>query len=125
MNAKYGDIKVERRESFKDGKGGGFSRFLLPMGERLPGSHFRMIAENTLDVGSEIGFHAHPDDDELFVIIEGKGLYREAGKDDKNDKDGKELEVGAGDMLFLQKGGSHGLKNTGETPLRLIAVIAD
>lgn len=116
MYAKYGEIAPVRRDSFKGGRGGGWSRFLISPDTDVPGSHFRMIAENTLDCGAEIGYHIHESDDELFVILEGEGLYRE------NDV---EVVVGPGDMLFLTRSGSHGLKNTGDGPLRILAVIAD
>lgn len=116
MYAKYADMEKIRRDSFKDGPGGGWSRFLIPPDSKIEGSHFRMVAENTLDIGTEIGYHVHESDDELFVILEGEGLYRE------NDT---EVRVGAGDMLFLTRQNAHGLKNTGGTPLRFLAVIAD
>lgn len=116
MYAKYADMERTRRDSFKDGAGGGWSRFLIPPESEIEGSHFRMVAENTLDPGSEIGYHTHESDDELFVILEGEGLYRE------NDAD---VQVGPGDMLFLTRQNAHGLKNTGEKPLRLLAVIAN
>lgn len=105
-----------RRDSFKGGAGGGWARFLIPADTKIAGSHFTMVAENTLDPGAEIGYHAHEGDDELFVILEGEGLYRE------NDA---EVPVGPGDMLFLTRSNAHGLKNTGEKPLRLLAVIAN
>lgn len=116
MYAKYEDLKAQRRDSFKGGSGGGWSRFLVAPDSGVPGSHFRMIAENTLDKGAEIGYHVHEDDDELFVIIEGRGLYSE---------NGEELAVGPGDMLLLTRSNSHGLKNVGDGPLRLLAVIAN
>ena len=115
MYAKYDDMQKTRRDSFKGGTGGGWSRFLIPPDSDVPGSHFTMVAENTLDPGAEIGYHVHESDDELFVILEGEGLYRE------NDAD---VRVGPGDMLFLVRANSHGLKNTGKGPLRLLAVIA-
>ncbi len=116
MYAKYDDMEKIRRDSFKGGKGGGWSRFLIPPDSKIAGSHFTMVAENTLDPGAEIGYHVHEGDDELFVILEGEGLYRE------NDVD---LRVGPGDMLFLTRSNRHGLKNTGEGSLRLLAVIAN
>jgi len=116
MYAKYAGMEKIRRDTFKNGQGGGWSRFLIPPDSVIKGSHFRMVAENTLDHGAEIGYHAHEGDDELFVILEGEGLYRE---------NEAEVRVGTGDMLFLTRGNAHGLKNTGEGSLRLLAVIAD
>lgn len=116
MYERYENMEKIRRDSFKGGVGGGWSRFLIPADSKISGSHFTMVAENTLDPGSEIAYHAHENDDELFVIIEGEGLYRE------NDTD---VPVGPGDMLFLTRGNAHGLRNLGEGSLRLLAVIAN
>ena len=115
MFVKYNEMKPLLRDSFKGGEGGGWSRFLLPPNSEIEGSSFSMIAENTLNPGASIGYHLHDEDDELFVIIEGEGMYRE---------DNEDYLVARGDMMLLRKGHQHGLTNTSDVPLRLLAVIA-
>lgn len=115
MFMKYEEMKPLLRDSFKGGEGGGWSRFLLPPDSQIEGSSFSMIAENTLNPGSSIGYHLHDEDDELFVILDGEGVYRE---------DDVEYSVAKGDMMLLRKGHQHGLSNTSEISMKLLAVIA-
>ncbi len=61
-------------------------------------------------------FHNHLGNDELFVILEGEGVYRFGDQ---------EIPVRAGSVCGAPKGGpetAHQLRNTGATPLRYIAV---
>jgi uncharacterized cupin superfamily protein len=65
---------------------------------------------------SSCPFHVHHAEDEMFVILEGKGSYRfgEASYD-----------VAAGDVLGAPRGGpeyAHKLVNTGDSTLRYLAI---
>ena len=64
--------------------------------------------------GSSIGLHEHTQEDEIFIIQDGKGLITEQGQ---------ETEVVSGDVILTGKGESHALKNIGETPLMVTAII--
>ena len=68
----------------------------------------------TLDPGCSIGVHQHTGDTELYFIYEGEGLYTD------NDET---YPVHAGDAVFCADGETHGIANTGDTPLRFVAVI--
>ena len=61
-------------------------------------------------------FHVHHCEDEMFVILAGRGCYRFGDQ---------EYEVGAGDVLGAPRGGpeyAHKLVNTGDETLRYVAI---
>ena len=59
------------------------------------------------------GIHAqHHNEDEVYYILEGTGIAND---------NGKEIEIKAGSVLFTKTGSGHGLKNTGNIPLKFLA----
>lgn len=68
-----------------------------------------------LAVGGVIGEHTHSEDEEVYIILSGEGVYTE---------DGNETPVVPRDALMLQRGHSHGMRNTGNVPLVFYAVVA-
>ena len=82
----------------------------------LSGSCFKMSGQMTLPPGSAIGFHVHHDDEEIYIIVSGRGQYT------KNN--GQAEPVAAGDLTLTRKGEGHGLANDGDEPLVFLAVIA-
>lgn len=115
MIRKASEQSKVRREAFTNGVGGGFATHALPPGEKVPGSRFQMISQIELDPGSSIGSHLHGENEEIYWILSGEGIYNE---------DGTEIPAGPGDMFLALQGSSHGLKNTGSGPLVMLAVIA-
>lgn len=63
--------------------------------------------------GCSIGEHTHGADEETYVIVDGSGTMT---------IDGTSLVVGPGDVVVNRAGGTHGLRNTGADPLRLVVV---
>lgn len=74
----------------------------------------RLFAENIMPPGSSIGLHPHIGDTEAYYFLEGSGLYQ-------NNKE--TYEVKAGDITVVDDGDMHGITNTGDVPLRFIALI--
>ena len=66
-----------------------------------------------LPPGTSIGIHTHGDDEEIYVVLEGHGVMH---------LDGAEFAVGPGSLVKNRVGGTHGLRNDGDTPLRLLVV---
>jgi mannose-6-phosphate isomerase-like protein (cupin superfamily) len=80
------------------------------------GSAFNFIDLTEIPPGSSIGVHTHSyDDEEVYVIISGKGRMF---------SDGVFFEVGAGDVIVNHPGGTHSLENTGPDTLRMIVLDA-
>ncbi len=115
MIRKASELSKVRREVFTNGVGGGFATHALPPGEKVAGSHFQMVSRIELDPGSSIGSHLHAENEEIYWILSGEGVYTE---------DGREVPAVSGDVFIALQGHSHGLKNTGPGPLEMIAVIA-
>jgi mannose-6-phosphate isomerase-like protein (cupin superfamily) len=81
---------------------------------RLEDGLYDFIDLTTVPAGHSIGSHTHePDDEEVYVVIDGRGLMQ---------MDGREFEVGAGDVIVNRRGGTHGLTNIGQDDLRLVAL---
>lgn len=74
----------------------------------------RLCAELILLPGAGIGVHEHKEEDEVFIVQQGKGLVV---------VDGKEEEVNVGDAILTGKGASHSIKNIGDIDLKITAVI--
>lgn len=62
---------------------------------------------------SSIGTHTHGDNEELYLVLEGRGRMH---------LDGEDFEVEPGSVILNRAGGTHGLTNTGAQPLRLFVV---
>jgi mannose-6-phosphate isomerase-like protein (cupin superfamily) len=66
-----------------------------------------------LPPGATIGVHRHGRDEELYLVLEGSGVMH---------RDGEEFRVGPGSLVVNRAGGTHGLRNDGDVPLRLFVV---
>ena len=64
--------------------------------------------------GTSIGLHEHPAEEELYFVLKGEGLAT---------VDGEENKVGPGDMILCPVGGSHAMKNTGDSDLEFFAMV--
>jgi len=67
-----------------------------------------------LEPGSEIGFHKHEGDMELYLILDGVG---------RTDDNGTMEVLNPGDMLVTKDGESHSLINETPEPVTFLAVI--
>lgn len=78
------------------------------------GGSIRFIDLSVLAPGADIGRHTHErDNEELYVVVAGKGLMS---------LDGRDFEVGPGDVVMNRPGGTHALKNVGDTELRIVVI---
>lgn len=112
MIRKAADRTTEVREAMRGGTGSvSIGHFFAP--EEWTAS-VRLCAELTLPPGSSIGSHQHLREDEVYIVTHGSGLI-----DDGNG----EKRVSTGDAILTGNGGTHTIRNDGDAPLKLIAVI--
>ena len=89
--------------------------FAFQMGKSPEGSAFQVVATQILEPGSGVGYHQHADNEELYVILSGQGVFIDNGNVEK--------PVGPGDVTLTLKGEWHGITNTGSEPLKFLGVI--
>jgi mannose-6-phosphate isomerase-like protein (cupin superfamily) len=103
-----------RQEIRKEMRGGPGEVEILHMVSPELMTNARLMAELTLAPGSGIGPHRHDKETEYYIITEGSGIVIE--------DDGKK-SITRGDVVITGNGQSHSIENTGNEPLKFIAVI--
>lgn len=106
------EMLQEVRDKMRGGKGKVEILHIFQRHE-LEGSA-RLCAKITLQPGCSIGYHTHDDEEEIFYIIRGIGTVNDNGKEDT---------VRAGDAILTGGGAGHGIANTGDEPLEIMATI--
>ena len=109
--------KASERETLKVEHMSGGAGYILKQplitGEQL-GEHCKLFGEVILKPGCEIGYHEHHGETETYYLIQGSGIYCD---------NGTEYPVEAKDVTFCEDGSGHGLLNTGDTDLVIMALI--
>ncbi len=113
MVRKGSERNIETAERRFGGEGFVTVRHLINAPDELNGKG-RTFAHTTLLPGHSIGFHIHEGESETYYIYSGKGEFND---------NGVIKTVETGDVTFTPPGTSHGIKNIGDTPLEMIALI--
>src|SRR5215216_813802 len=71
------------------------------------------LAEETLPPGRAVTPHHHRELEEIYYIVSGRGVMSVGDE---------QHEVVAGDAIFVPRGHSHTLANTGDEPIQLLVV---
>jgi mannose-6-phosphate isomerase-like protein (cupin superfamily) len=71
------------------------------------------LAEEVLPTGSAVGRHHHTETEEVYYILHGTG--RMTVGDEVRD-------VSTGDAVFIPRGHTHSLENTGQEPMTILLV---
>ena len=74
-----------------------------------------LVGLNAFEVGQEHKLHAHQGTDKMYYVLEGSGLFL---------LEGNEIRMDAGNMLIAPSGVAHGIRNTGDTKLLVMVVLA-
>jgi quercetin dioxygenase-like cupin family protein len=74
----------------------------------------RAAGRTVLAPGSSVGEHSHPDTEELYLVLEGRG---------QGVLDGQRFPVGPGDLFLCKAGHNHGLVNDSAAPLTYFALM--
>lgn len=111
MIRRLAELAVEPKQNIRGGLGAGWGVDLLKAGEM---AGVLSLGRITLEPGATIGEHAHPNTEDLYLIIEGRGI---------GVLDGERFPVGPGDLFLVKAGGSHGLINDSAGPLTFIGLL--
>ena len=107
------EVTAVRKPSPFNGRGETTVRELLDGPDQMYGKG-RVFVHTTVYPGSELGYHVHQDESETYYILSGVGQFND---------NGVMREVKAGDVTFTGAGEGHGLANTGDEPIEMIALI--
>ena len=112
MIRRKGSYEVTTREEMRGGKGTVRIEHYWSK-EELKGKT-RLCARLILEPGTSIGFHEHVDEEEVFIVLSGRGRIGEGDE---------ETVVNPGDTILTGDGGGHAVESVGTEPLELVAVI--
>ena len=74
-----------------------------------------MVGLNAFEVGQEHKLHAHAGMDKVYHVLEGRGVFV---------LEDRELPMEKGQMLIAPEDVPHGIRNTGDTRLLVLAILA-
>ncbi len=74
-----------------------------------------LVGLNAFEPGQEHKLHAHEGMDKVYQVLQGNGLFL---------LEGRELPMEAGTLLVAPEGVSHGIRNTGDGRLVVLAILA-
>lgn len=74
-----------------------------------------LVGLNAFEPGQEHALHAHAGQDKVYHVLDGEGLFL---------LDDHQLPMAAGDLLVAPEGVPHGVRNTGNRRLLVLAVLA-
>ena len=100
-------------DSPQNARGGQVSYLLLTKGQF--GSQNLSITWVEGEPNSEQPTHAHPENEQVYVIVRGRGLMKVGDE---------EQEVVAGTLVFVPPQTGHAIRNTGEEPLVYLSATA-
>ncbi len=112
MIQRVNDMEVEVRENMRGGNGAIEIRHILKQ-DQMKGK-CRLFGRIVIKPGCSIGLHRHDDEEEVYYIVEGEGVF---------DDNGAKQPVKAGDVTLTGDGASHSIENTGTADLVVMAVV--
>jgi mannose-6-phosphate isomerase-like protein (cupin superfamily) len=74
-----------------------------------------LVGLNAFEPGQEHKLHAHAGMDKVYHVLAGRGVFL---------LEGREEPMEAGTMLIAPEGVPHGIRNTGEERLLVLAILA-
>lgn len=113
MIRKAGSYETETREQMKGGPGVVTMEHYFKKDE-FGGSHARVCSKLVIPPGAGIGLHAHVEEDEVYVVLKGRGTVTD---------DGVTAEIGPGDSVLTGKGASHCVSCLGDETLEILALV--
>ncbi|WP_325314306.1 cupin domain-containing protein [Kingella oralis] len=112
---KKAEMQTWNRSKAAGGEGELLGKFAYTRHQTDDQDAIREIGWLTLPPGASVGLHKHTNNEDVYLIVQGKGTFV--------DGNGKETPVAAGDVTIARPGQSHALKNTSKKPLVFINFI--
>ena len=112
MIRRNGNYEISLREAMRGGNGTVRIEHFWKA-EELKGNT-RLCAKLVLSPGTSIGFHNHEGEEEVFIVLKGKGRITEPEGNS---------EVGPGDTILTGDGKGHGVESIGDEYLEMVAFI--
>lgn len=75
----------------------------------------RFLNYTVIPSGVGYGLHKHGNDNELYIVLSGEGIYTE---------DGESIFVKTGSVMLNAPFGTHKIENTGSDDLRILVIAA-
>lgn len=82
--------------------------------EIITGPHEQVVVM-TIPPAGDIGEEVHPDTDQVFLLVDGRGEVQ---------VDGRSSEIGPNDLVLVPAGSRHNVLNRSDVPLRLVTIYA-
>lgn len=111
MIRRRSELAEETKVGIRGGLGSGRGVEFLKAGEM---AGVLSVGRTTLEPGATIGEHAHPNTEDLYLILEGRGT---------GILDGERFPVAEGDLFLVKAGGTHGLINDSDAPLTFLGLL--
>ncbi len=105
--------EMERHTLEKCHDGIGALQCVLALDGRDGTGNIQFVHDDVIPPGATIGVHCHEGNEEIYLVLEGRGTMI---------LDGRECQIGPGDISFCASGHSHGLVNDSGEPIRMIVV---
>lgn len=113
MITKNCDITREERSNMRGGKGTITIEHWFKPDDF--GAKVRLCCRMIIPPGASLGTHIHENEDEVYIVLSGKGLIEE---------NGEWVPIAAGDSILTGHNGSHGVDNNSDEPLIIVAIIS-
>lgn len=113
MIRKAENMVPEKREHMRGGDGTATVTPAFLQGDYQ--SELRLYSHITLPTGASIGYHVHQGEEELFYILAGTAEFND---------NGILQTIKAGDATVTCSGQGHSIRNIGDAPVEILAVIA-
>ena len=105
------EMQKDQRNNMRGGEG---TIDLLHFDKKENMRNCRLLSQITIPAGGSIGEHRHDNETEYFIILDGEGMVND---------NGHQTAIHSGDVLKTGEGASHSIRNTGDTPLSMLAII--
>ena len=112
MIIKDNDRSIKTREAMRGGPGIVYIKDIV--GKDNLYEKGRLYAQMCLKPGCGVGYHEHEGEEEIFVITKGTAIYSD---------DGREHEVGVGDVMICPDGHGHAITNRSDSDCEFTALI--